>query len=56
MIDSRKRTRVNLPEPLAVHLTYSTVFRGTNGSLHFRPDVYGRDKRLYRALFAKYTS
>ncbi|MEM7428217.1 MAG: L,D-transpeptidase family protein [Pseudomonadota bacterium] len=56
VVDSRKQTRVNLPEPLPVHLTYSTVFRGTNGALNFRPDVYGRDKKLYRALFAKHTS
>ncbi|MCP5084734.1 MAG: L,D-transpeptidase family protein [Alphaproteobacteria bacterium] len=55
VLDSAKRTRVNLPEPLAVHLTYSTVFRGLNGAINFRPDIYGRDKRLYRALFAKHT-
>ncbi len=56
VVDSRKRTRVNLPVPMPVHLTYSTVFRGTNGALNFRPDIYGRDKKLYRALFAKHTS
>lgn len=55
VLDSAKRTRVNLPEPLPVHLTYSTVFRGLNGAINFRPDIYGRDKRLYRALFAKHT-
>ncbi len=55
VLDSAKRTRVNLPEPLPVHLTYSTVFRGLNGAINFRPDIYGRDKRLYRALFAKHS-
>lgn len=51
-----KRTRVNLPEPLAVHLTYSTAFRGPGGGINFRKDIYGRDKKLYRALFGKHTS
>lgn len=55
VLDSEERTRVNLPEPLPVHLTYSTVFRGLNGAINFRPDIYGRDKRLYRALFGKHT-
>ncbi len=55
VLDSAKITRVNLPEPLPVHLTYSTVFRGLNGAINFRPDIYGRDKRLYRALFGKHT-
>ena len=56
VVASEKRTRVNLTEPLAVHLTYSTAFRGPGGGVNFRPDIYGRDKKLYRALFAKPTS
>ncbi|MGI9374180.1 MAG: L,D-transpeptidase family protein, partial [Hyphomicrobiales bacterium] len=56
VVASQKRTRVNLTEPLPVHLTYSTAFRGPSGGVNFRADIYGRDKKLYRALFAKPTS
>jgi murein L,D-transpeptidase YcbB/YkuD len=55
-VTSAKRIRVNLSEPLAVHLTYSTAFRGPGGGINFRKDIYGRDKKLYRALFGKHTS
>lgn len=55
-IETRQRTVVNLAEPLNVHLTYSTAWVGEGGTLHFRPDIYGRDKKLYRALFALPTS
>ena len=55
-VESRKRTVVKLAEPLNVHLTYSTAWVGEGGTLNFRPDIYGRDKKLYRALFALPTS
>ncbi len=55
-ISSRKRTVVKLAKPLNVHLTYSTAWVGEGGTLNFRPDIYGRDKKLYRALFALPTS
>ncbi|MBZ0217050.1 MAG: L,D-transpeptidase family protein, partial [Fimbriimonadaceae bacterium] len=55
-IETRQRTIVNLAEPLNVHLTYSTAWVGEGGTLNFRPDIYGRDKKLYRALFALPTS
>ncbi len=56
VLESRELTRVNLPKHLPVHIVYATVWAGKNGAINFRPDIYGRDRKLYRALFAKPTS
>jgi murein L,D-transpeptidase YcbB/YkuD len=53
LLASEKNTRVNLPEPLPVHLTYSTAWSGEGGTINFRPDIYERDKRLHQALFGR---
>lgn len=50
-----KTTRVPLPSHIPVHLIYATAFDGQNG-IEFRPDVYGRDRKLYAALFGKPSS
>ncbi len=47
-----QNTRVNLPQPVPVHLIYATAFSSDNG-IEFRTDVYGRDRKLYAALFGK---
>ena len=52
---SGKTTRVPLKAHIPVHLIYSTAFEGANG-IEFRPDVYGRDRKLYAALFGKPSS
>lgn len=49
-IDSGRTLRVSLPDPTAVVLTYQTAFAEADGSVHFRPDVYGRDTKLTLAL------
>ena len=41
---------VNLKRPIPVHLTYLTAWVNKDGSVHFRDDIYGRDKRLEAAL------
>jgi murein L,D-transpeptidase YcbB/YkuD len=51
VIASRETTVVKLARPLPVHLTYSTVWFGEGGTIHFRDDVYARDDLLYQALF-----
>jgi L,D-transpeptidase YcbB len=51
VIASERNTRVDLAEPLPIHVTYSTAWSGEDGTLNFRPDIYGRDKRLHQALF-----
>jgi murein L,D-transpeptidase YcbB/YkuD len=46
----RKTRRVNLSEPLPVHLLYWTVEVNDDGTLQFYPDVYDSDKGLAKAL------
>ena len=50
IVDSAERTIVNLPERIPVHLTYLTAWHDEEGVLHFNEDLYGRDKRLLKAL------
>jgi len=51
MVATGKRTIVNLPQPISVHITYRTVWLDPAGIVHFRDDVYNRDKKLIKALF-----
>jgi len=45
-----KETRVDLKEPVPVHLIYRTAFINNKGRTEFRRDVYGRDAKIWRAL------
>jgi murein L,D-transpeptidase YcbB/YkuD len=38
--------RIALARPLPAYILYWTVFVGPDGLVHFRDDVYGRDRRL----------
>ncbi len=49
-VRSGKRTIVKLKEKIPVHVTYLTAWVNKNGSVHFRRDIYGRDKILDGAL------
>ncbi len=49
---SRQRRVISLPTPINVHLTYLTAWVDADGIVHFRDDIYGRDKRLTAALDA----
>ncbi|NOD97594.1 L,D-transpeptidase family protein [Ruegeria sp. HKCCD6228] len=49
ILDSGKTTRVNLPEPMPVLLTYWTAWV-EDGTVHFREDPYERDARILAAL------
>ncbi len=42
--------RIPLDKPLPVYVLYWTAMADTDGTPEFRPDVYGRDKRLIAAL------
>ena len=53
VLETGKRTVVNLAKRLPVHLTYSTAWSGEGGTINFRPDIYGRDKSLHEALFSQ---
>lgn len=44
---------VTLKTPVDIHLLYWTAFVDRAGILHFRKDIYGRDGRLTKALYAK---
>jgi L,D-transpeptidase YcbB len=45
-------TKETLPRKIPIHLVYATAFASDNG-IEFRSDVYGRDKKLYTALFGR---
>ena len=53
---SGKTTRVSLPQHIPIHLIYATAFEGDGGSVEFRPDIYGRDRKLDAALSGKPSS
>ena len=55
VLASEETTQVRLTSPLPVHLVYETAWLGEDGTIHFRPDIYSRDKRLHNAIFAKHT-
>lgn len=55
VLASGKNTKAVLPRKIPVHLIYATAFKGENG-IEFRPDVYGRDRKLYAALFGRPSS
>jgi L,D-transpeptidase YcbB len=44
--------QVPLPRKIPIHLVYSTAF-ATERGIEFRSDVYGRDRKLYAALFGR---
>lgn len=48
--DSGERRVIKLSKPLPVHLTYLTAWVNKDGSVHFRSDVYERDKVLAKAI------
>jgi murein L,D-transpeptidase YcbB/YkuD len=49
-LDTGKEQYVNLDKPVPVYLTYRTVYFGDASKPSFYPDVYGRDKKVFRAL------
>jgi len=50
VVRSGKRTIVKLKEKIPVHVTYLTAWVNKDRSIHFRQDIYGRDKILAAAL------
>lgn len=50
VVASGKTTTVRLAEPMTVLLLYSTANVDPNGTVHFYPDIYGRDPALAKAL------
>ncbi|MEM9349461.1 MAG: L,D-transpeptidase family protein [Pseudomonadota bacterium] len=42
--------RVDLEQPVPVHLVYRTAFTTPTGHMNYRRDVYGRDAKIWNAL------
>jgi murein L,D-transpeptidase YcbB/YkuD len=45
-IDSGKTQELDLSEPVAVYVLYWTAMAESDGTVQFRPDLYGRDAKL----------
>jgi murein L,D-transpeptidase YcbB/YkuD len=57
IVASKKRGTeqvVQLPTSIPVHLLYWTAWTEDNGVVHFRKDIYERDKVLDKALMERY--
>ena len=50
ILNSGQQTRVNLVDPVPVHLIYRTAFTNAKGKTNYRRDVYGRDTKIWEAL------
>lgn len=50
VIEENKTQTIPLKKPVAVYLSYFTVFEEENGQLAFFEDVYGQDKEILKAL------
>lgn len=48
-----KEKWVTLREPVKVVITYFTAFVDTSGTLNFRKDIYGHDRKMAEKLFGK---
>jgi murein L,D-transpeptidase YcbB/YkuD len=49
-IESGETQIIRLPRPVPVHILYWTAWVDDAGEIHFREDVYERDKKLRKAL------
>jgi len=47
-----RETRVNLDQPVPVHLVYRTAYTKPAGGMEYRGDIYGRDAKILEALRA----
>ncbi|WP_375261891.1 murein L,D-transpeptidase [Palleronia sp.] len=52
-LNSGENTRVDLNQPLPVHLVYRTAMSKRSGGMEYRDDVYGRDVRILDALVSE---
>jgi len=50
-INEQERIGIGLSEKLPIHITYQTAWIDKHGIVCFNYDVYGRDKKLLKALF-----
>ena len=50
VLDTGQETRVELEQPVPVHIIYRTAFTDSKGRAQYRSDVYGRDAKIWNAL------
>jgi murein L,D-transpeptidase YcbB/YkuD len=50
VVETRDQTRINLKQPIPVHITYLTSWAEPDGMVHFRKDAYKRDATLRVAM------
>ena len=50
VIDAGQQAHYSFPEPITLYVTYRTVSASADGVPAFRDDVYGRDRRVVRAM------
>lgn len=50
VLRSGQETRVNLEQPVPVHIIYRTAVTNARGHTEYRADIYGRDARIWDAL------
>ena len=50
VLDTGRERRVNLEDPVPVHIIYRTAFTQAKGPVNYRRDIYGRDARIWSAL------
>lgn len=50
ILQTNKERRVDLKDPVPVHIIYRTAFTTPKGKTQFRRDIYGRDGRVWNAL------
>ncbi len=50
VINSGQQAHYTFPEPITLYVTYRTVTANADGVPTFRDDVYGRDRRVVRAM------
>jgi len=53
LINLGKRKVLQIRPAIPVHITYQTAWVDKDGQINFNGDVYGRDEKLYQALFIK---
>lgn len=53
ILESGKTTRIDLPTPLPVLITYWTAWV-EDGQVQFREDIYERDQRILDALNGRF--
>jgi len=50
VLEKGEEQTVRLTSPVPVHLLYWTAWAEEDGTIQFRPDIYGRDTALYHAM------